>query len=176
MPHLIVIYGAPHTGKTSLAREVARGLGDKSAVVSVDALLDDAIRLHDRDAHAELEMVYTQVRLLVANYLKNRYHVVLEGAFTHDRDGMLQSREQEIDQTLGLMRNLAPSPLTVRLTASAETLRRRALDPERSPGIETVIRIDEAYRTRYGGRALQLSTDERSLAQLAAEIHSRLQG
>jgi hypothetical protein len=176
MPHLIVIYGAPLMGKTSLAREVARGLGDKSAVLSVDALLDDAIRVHDRDAYAELEMVYTQVRLLVANYLKNRYHVVLEGAFMHERDGTLHVREPEIDQTLGLMRNLAPSPLTVRLTASADRLRSRVAETEPPSDIETVVRIDEAYKTRYGGRALVLNTDENSLSQLAAEIHGRLLG
>jgi hypothetical protein len=175
MPHLIVIYGAPLTGKTSLARELAHALGEKSAVVSVDALLNEAIRLHDRDVSAELDMVYTQTRLLVANYLKNRYHVVLEGAFLHDKDGAIHGREQEIDQTLGLMRNLAWAPLTVRLTAAGETLSQRIGVVERPLDLDVVQRIDAGYRVRYGGQALELRTDERSAGELTAEILEHLQ-
>jgi predicted kinase len=175
MPHLIVIYGAPLTGKSSLARAVAQALGDKSAVVSVDGLLDDAIRVHDRDAFAELEMVYTQARLLVANYLKNRYHVVLEGTFLHEREGVVHAREQEIDQIQGLMRNLALSPLTVRLTAAEPTLRLRAEAAQTHRDLAALLRIDAAYRSRYGSRALELSTDEARVEDLAAEVLRRLQ-
>ncbi len=174
MPHLIVIYGPPLSGKSSLARAVAGALDAKAAVVSTDAMLDDAIRVHDRDVFAELEMVHTQARLLVANYLKNRYHVVLEGAFNYERDGVLHRREQEIDQILGLMRNLASSPLLVRLSAAPETLRRRIDDAPGLRDAEAALRIDAEYRQRYGNRALVLPTDETPVEDLAIEVTGRL--
>jgi hypothetical protein len=174
MPHLVVIHGAPLTGKTSLAREVAGAIGDKAAIVSIDAMLGEAIRVHDPDPFAELEMVYTQARLLVANYLKNRYHVVLEGAFVHEREGVLHRHEQEIDQILALMRNLAPAPLTVRLSAADATLRQRNEAFEQPRDLEAVLRIAAAYRPGHGGRSLELSTDERSLQALAADVLERL--
>jgi hypothetical protein len=174
MPQLIVIYGAPLTGKSSLARAVAESLDDKAAIVSVDAMLDEAILVHDRDTFAELEMVYTQARLLVANYLKNRYHAVLEGAFEHDVDGVAHHREAEIDQTTALMRNIAMPPLLVRLTALPETLRVRAHASLPHRDFEAAVRIDGAYKERYGGRSLVLSTDDRATDDLAQEVLERL--
>jgi chloramphenicol 3-O-phosphotransferase len=174
MPHLVVIYGAPLTGKSSLAREVAGALEGKSAVVGVDAMLEDAIRVHDPDGRAELEMVLTQARLLVANYLKNGYHTVLEGAFYYERDGVLHRHEQEIDQTLALMRNLARSPMVVRLSASAETLQRRADAGDRPRDVAGALRIDAAYKQRGGSSSLHLTTDEVSVAGLASDVLGRL--
>ena len=174
MPHLIVIYGAPLTGKSSLAREVVRALDGKSAIVSVDALFEDAIQVHDPDASAELEMVHMQARLLVANYLKNGYNVVLEGAFYYERDGVLLRHEQEIDQTLALMRNLAQAPLVVQLSASPETLTRRAEAAPAPRNIDAALRIDAAYKQRYGSRSLHLTTDEVPVAELATRVLERL--
>ena len=174
MPHLIVIYGPPLAGKTELAREVAGALDGKTAIVSTDAMLHDAIRVHDTDAVAELDMVHTQARLLVANYLKNRYHVVLEGAFNYERDNVLHPREQEIDQILGLMRNLASSPLLIRLTAAPETLHQRAEAAPAKRDAEAAVRIEAQYRQRYGNRSLLFSTDATTAAGLAAQVLERL--
>lgn len=174
MPHLIVIYGAPLSGKTTLAREVAAALGDKTAVVSPDAILHDIIRVHDPNPYAELEVVHTQVRLLVANYLKNRYHVVMEGAFSYLLDGEHHQHENEIDQVLGLMRNLATAPMLVRLTAAPETLKARAEAVHPRRDADGVLRLDAAYRQRYGNRALVLATDTASPDELARDVLERL--
>jgi predicted kinase len=174
MAYLIVIFGAPLTGKSSLAREVARRLEGKTAVVSTEGMLEDAIVVHDGDAYAELEMVHTQARLLVANYLKNGYNVVLEGAFYYEREGRLHRHEQEVDQTLALMRNLAQAPLVVRLTASEATLRRRAEASRSTRDVAAAMRIDAAYKPRYGSRSLSLATDETAVAELAEAVLERL--
>lgn len=176
MPHLVVIYGAPLVGKSAVAREVASSMKGKTALVSVDALLEDSIVVPDVDAYAELEMVHTQARLLVANYLKNRYNVVIEGAFYYERDGVLERHEQEIDQLVSLMRNLAPAPLLVRLSAPAERLRQRGEAIGRSAEVDVAGRIDAAYKARYGDRAVQLETGEQDVAGTAAEVLRRLEG
>lgn len=174
VPNLVVVYGAPLSGKSSLAREIARSFDEKTAIVSTDSMLQDAIQVHDRDPYAELEVVHTQARLLVANYLKNRYHVILEGAFSYVRDGALHAHEQEIDQILGLMRNLAAAPLIVRLSATPETLRLRAAESPRLHDVEAALRIDASYRQRYGTGTLLLSTDDAEVSGLAAEVVGRL--
>jgi cytidylate kinase len=174
MPHLVVIYGPPLAGKSSLARQVAAALGDKAALVSTDAILQEAIQAHDPDVYAELEMVHTQARLLVANFLKNRYHVVLEGAFYYEVGGVLHRHEQEIDQTVSLMRNIAQSPLVVRVGASAVTLQQRAgaATPPRDAG--SALRIEAAYKPRSGDRFVSLSTDDATVPELAGRVLERL--
>lgn len=175
MSHLVLIYGPPLSGKSSLAWEVAKRLNGKTALVNIDSLLQDAIVSHDPDSRAELEMVHTQVRLLIANYLKNRYHVVVEGAFYYERDGELHRYEQEIDQTISLMRNLASAPLAVRTSVSETTLRQRASQQGRDDDVETALRIEAAYRTRYGTAWLQLTAESASPGELAEQVVERLQ-
>jgi hypothetical protein len=175
MPHLIVIYGAPFTGKSTLSRALGGSLPEKTALVSADYLAGEAIPAHDANMLDEMEMVTTQIRLLVANYLKNGYNVVLEGAFSSVLDGEVQNREQEIDQVAALMRNLAPSPLLVRLTAREQVLRERAQFAGRENEIESALRINSAYKPRYG-RWLQIDTGITTVDEAAETLRERLAG
>src|SRR5438445_4757363 len=113
---LILVYGPPFSGKTETAWAIARSLPGRSAILSADALLA-AIVNSSEDAEAELELVHVQLRLLAANYLKQRYHLVIEGPFLFDRGGRLMSYESHIDQIVALMRNLVSQSLVVRLLA-----------------------------------------------------------
>src|SRR5262249_60594766 len=90
-----------------------------SAVLSVDALLGGAIAIPWEDAKAELELVHSQVRLLTVQYLKQGYHLVVEGPFLFERDGGLISYEAHIDQLLALMRNLVSRSLVVHIEVPA---------------------------------------------------------
>jgi chloramphenicol 3-O-phosphotransferase len=173
LPHLVIIYGPPLSGKSSVAQALARSLSQKAALVSIDALLTESILIPDRDAVSELEMVHTQARLMVANYLKNGYHVVVEGAFYYERDGVLHRHEQEIDQLVSLMRNLARSPLVVRLSAEDAALSRRAETSNRQGELAPAMRIEAEYKPRYGNRILRIETDEASVAEIAEQIKER---
>ena len=175
LPNLVIIYGPPFSGKTSVAQALARSLSDKAALVSIDALLTESILVPGRDAISELEMVHTQARLMVANYLKNGYHVVVEGAFYYERDGVLHRHEQEIDQLVALMRNLARSPLVVRLSAADAVLSRRAEATARQAEVAAATRIEAEYKPRYGNRTLRIQTDELSAPEVAAQIEERLE-
>jgi tRNA uridine 5-carbamoylmethylation protein Kti12 len=175
MPQLIVIYGAPFSGKSSLAWELARSLPGKTAVVSVDQLLTGAIAVPDSDAGAELEMVHIQLRLLTANYLKNRYNVVVEGPFLFERDGRVIDYQAEIGQLVALMRQLIQSQLIVHLEAPDDVTLQRARDAGREPEAAAALRLRDAYdKTRYAGHALRLDGGEQSLDVLARAVLTRV--
>ena len=171
---LIVIYGPPLSGKTTLAWELGRRFAAKTAVLSSDQLLAGSIAVSDADAAAELEMAHTQMRLLVANYLKNGYHVVVEGPFLFERGGGLHSFEADIDQLVALMRHLTQHALVVRLTASAAVLRERAFGAGREATIESVLRQDAAFKARQGERFLQFDTSAQSAAEIATILRAAL--
>src|SRR6478609_7610902 len=138
--NLVVIYGPPLSGKSSVAWELARRMDGKSAIVSGDGLLGGAIAVPDIDPLAELDMVAIQIKLLTANYLKNRYHTIVEAPFFYERDGDLYSFEPDVDQLVALMRQLTRRALMVRLDAPAETLTQRAEAAGRSSEVGTISR------------------------------------
>src|SRR5581483_3156543 len=137
--NLVVVYGPALVGKTAVAWEVTRRMGGKSGVVSGDALLRGAIAVGDVDPLAELDMVSIQLRLMVANYLKNRYHVVVEAPFFYERDGGLYSFESDVDQLVALMRQLTRRALIVRLDAPEDALRQRAFTVGREDEVATML-------------------------------------
>ena len=174
MAYLVVIYGAPFSGKSRIANELARSLPGKSAVLSVDALLRDAIVVPDEDAVSELEMVHMQTQLLTSNMLKNRYNVVVEGPFYFQRNAVLHRHEQDIDHIVSLMRNLTQASLFVRLSASEDAMRRRAVAARRESELEAALRIESAYKNRYGPRALRFDTSETEASDVATVIRDEL--
>ncbi len=168
--HLVVIYGPPFSGKTAVAWEVARAMAGKTAVVSTDQLLRGAIAVSDANEIAELDMAHTQLRLLVANYLKNGYHVVVEGSFAFDRGGVVLSYEAEIDQLIALMRMLTLRPLTVRLSASDAVLRDRSRSAGRPDEAETAVKISAAYKPRSGPGFRSFNTGAHGASEIGAAV------
>lgn len=151
--YLAVIYGTS-PANNRVAWQLARSLPGKSAVLSLDQLLGGAIAQPSDDAAAELDMAHTQLRLLVANYMRNGYNVVVEGVFYHERDGQTYRYEQDIDQLVALMRNMTRKALTVHLR-----------DPEGAAQFE--------YRTRYGVNALNFDSTT-SVEEIAEALLQRL--
>jgi chloramphenicol 3-O-phosphotransferase len=170
--YLVVIYGAPLSGKSSLAWALAKAMPGKTAVVSIDQLIGGAIARPSADAAEELDMVHIQARLLVANYMKNGYHVVVEGPFYYEREQTLHRYEQDIEQLISLMRQMTQKALTVQLSVAPEVLAQRAQQAGRDGGASS--RIGELYRARYGSRALSFDTGTTGVREIADAIRERL--
>jgi hypothetical protein len=151
--YLTVIYGTS-PANNPVAWQLARSLPGKSAVLSLDQLLGGAIAQPSDDAAAELDMAHTQLRLLVANYLRNGYTVVVEGVFYPERDGQTYRYEQDIDQLVSLMRNMTRKALTVHLRAPVDA-------------------AQFEYRTRYGVNALSFDSTS-SVEEIAKAALERL--
>jgi adenylate kinase family enzyme len=176
MPDLIVIYGPPLSGKSTVARELGRAMAEKSAIVSTDYLLSEAIARPDRDREAELELVHQQLRLMVANYLKFRYHCIVEGPFIFENVNALMSYEAHIDQLLALMRMMTLRKMIVRLSASEEELGKRAEQSGREEELALALRVNAAYRPRIAPELLSFNTDAHSPAEIVASILEELPG
>jgi predicted kinase len=169
---LVIIYGAPLAGKSTLAWELGRALEGKTAVVSSDQLLAGSIAVPDADHEAELEMAHVQLRLLVANYLKNGYNVIVEGPFIFECAGALYSYEADIDQLIALMRHLTEEALIVRLTAPEAVLSSRS--QQSGLDVATVLRIARAFKPRYG-RFHEFDTAAQDSSEIAMELRQVLE-
>jgi tRNA uridine 5-carbamoylmethylation protein Kti12 len=171
---LVVIYGAPLSGKSSTAWRLAKSLPSKTAVVSFDGLIEGSIAVRAEDEFAELEMVHIQARLLVANYMKNGYNVVVEGPFYYRTTERLHRFEQDIEQLVNLMRQMTYRYLLVRLTASDETIRRRATEGWRESELEEAGEIAPLYKDRMGRNAITVDTTTMDVEAAAEAVRQRL--
>jgi hypothetical protein len=71
------------------------------------------------------------------------------------------------------MRNLAPSPLLVRLLLDEAALRNRAIAAGRESEIEAALRISSEYRARYG-RWVEVDTGVTSVPEAVESLLKRL--
>lgn len=156
---LIIVYGSDRPERTAVAEGLAGRLPGKTALVRINDLQGRWIVRHDDDALAELEMVYMQVKLLVSHYLRNRYHVIVDGPYVWMTDGRRQSFEDEIDQLQMLMRAMPVQPLTVHIRAGEAG--------DRADGMSG---LDTAYRRRTGPGDLQFNITEQAPSAIVEEV------
>jgi adenylate kinase family enzyme len=176
MPDLIAIYGPPLSGKTTIARGLGRAMGGKTAIVSVDYLLKEAIAQPDRDQEAELDLVHQQVRLMVANYLKFKYHCIVEGPFIYEREKGLVNAESQIDQLLALMRMMTLRKMIVRLSVSEDEMARRAEQAGREAELAPALRIASSYKARIAPELRVFDTGAHRPEDIVASILEELPG
>ena len=172
--NLIVIYGPPLSGKSTLAWALGRSMPAKTAIVSADQLLEGALPVPGEDADAELDMVHVQLRLLVANYMKNRYHAIVEGPFIYERDGAFFNFESDIDQLIALMRQMTDRAIVVRLQSSEDVRATRAAAAGRESELATAQRVESAYKDRFGVRFHTFDTGAMTTEEVVGEVQAAL--
>ena len=172
----VVIRGPALAGKTTVARRLAERLSSKVAHISQDDLWERWIVGHDDDLAAETELIYRQIKLLAAAYIRSGYHVVVDAAFAVYRDGVAATHNSNLRELLGLVSTIRNvRPLLVAITAPLDVLLARARDSERwdEPAVEAMY---DAFEAGAMPSPLVLDTSalspdeavERILAQLGA--------
>jgi chloramphenicol 3-O-phosphotransferase len=123
----VVVRGPALAGKTSVAQSLVALIPGKVASISQDDLWERWITRHDADLAAETELVYRQMKLLAASYIRARYHVVVDAAFAVWHDGVAATHESDLRDLFGLVSTIHDvRPLLVGVTAPLETLLDRA--------------------------------------------------
>ena len=101
--YVVVVRGPALAGKTAVARRLAERLPGKVALLSQDELQSRWIVGHGDDFAAEAELVYRQIKLLAASYVRGGYHIVIEGSFAAYRDGVAATHDADLRELLGLL-------------------------------------------------------------------------
>lgn len=143
----VVVRGPALSGKTEIARRLAERLPGKVACISQDDLWHHWIVGHDPDLAKEAELVYRQLKLLAAAYIRSGYHVVVDGAFAAYRDGVAATHDSDLRELLGLVSTIRNvRPLLVAVTAPLDVLLERAARSDRwdSAAVEAVYRAFES--------------------------------
>jgi chloramphenicol 3-O-phosphotransferase len=129
--YVVVVRGPALAGKSSVARRLAERLPGKAALLSQDDLESRWIVGHDANFAAESELVYRQIKLLAASYVRGGYHMVIEGAFAAYRDGVAVRHDSDLRELLSLMATIPNvQPLFVTVTAPLDVLLARARESE----------------------------------------------
>ena len=124
-PTLVLISGAPATGKTYLARRLSEAL--PVVVLEKDAIketLFDAVGEGDREWSKKLGgATFALLRMLVESHLKAGQSVVAEAAFWHEHEGpwLDRMRERYDFDTLELHCHASPEIVVQRFTGRAES-------------------------------------------------------
>ncbi|HEX6687065.1 MAG TPA: AAA family ATPase [Solirubrobacterales bacterium] len=162
-PGLLVLTGASHTGKTSVARAVLDAAGPPAAFLSVDDVLATTIARPPGDAWAEIPLAYELLLPQVEKLLEKGWFVTLESTFTYVPElGAPEFHSDALQQLIQTAERHDAPWLLVQLAAGDDVARARAdrtgrLDPDvvdrtaelhRAASLpETTLRLDSAERT-----------------------------
>jgi predicted kinase len=144
--YVVVVRGPALAGKTALARRLAERLPGKVAHLSQDDLWWRWIVGHDANLASETELVYRQIKLLVASYVRSGYHMVIDGSFAVYHDGVAATHDSDLRELLGLVATIHNvHSLLVSVTAPLDVLLERSRASERwdAPAVEAVYRAFE---------------------------------
>ena len=142
----VVVRGPALSGKTAVARRLAERLPGKVAHLSQDDLASRWIAGHDENFAAESELVYRQIKLLAASYVRGGYHMVIDGAFAAYRGGVAATHDSDLRELLGLVATIHNvRSLLVSVTAPLDVLLERARSSDRwdAAAVESLYRAFE---------------------------------
>ncbi len=170
----VVIRGPALAGKSTIARSLAERLPGKSALISQDDLSERLIARHDDDFAAETELVYRQMKLLSASYIRAGYHVAVDASFAAFRDGVVATHDADLRDLLGLVSTIPNvRPLLVAVTAPLEALLARARESERWDA-QAVEALHRAFESGAFPAAMTIDTSGTSAREAAERILGHL--
>lgn len=133
-PRLLILTGASHTGKTSVAREVLRLLPAPAAFLSVDETIHTALVRPPGDPWAQIPLAYELLRLQAEALLDRGWLVVFESTFTYvPASGRPQFHGDELERLIGVAKDRKVPWTVAQLGASPDELGSRVAETNRLP-------------------------------------------
>jgi len=133
-PRLLVLTGASHTGKTSVAREVLRLASPPAALLSVDEALHTVLVRPPGDLWAQIPLAYELLRLQAEALLDHGWLVVFESTFTYvPASGIAEFHGEELSRLIKVAEDQEVPWAVTQLRTSQEELDSRAAGTNRLP-------------------------------------------
>jgi chloramphenicol 3-O-phosphotransferase len=174
--YVVVVRGPALAGTTAVARRLAERLPGKVALIAQDDLQSRWIVGHGDDFAAEMELVYRQIKLLTASYVRGGYHIVIEGSFAAYRDGVAATHDNDLRELLGLVATIPNArPLFVAVTAPLDALLKRARQSDRWDERD-VEAIYGAFEREPMASALAIDTSVTTPDEAAEAVLAHLRG
>jgi AAA domain-containing protein len=170
-PSLLVLTGASHTGKTSVAEEILRGVGAPTAFLGVDDVLTRTLIYPPGDVWAQISLSYELLLPQVETLLKRGWFVLFESTFTRvSEGGPSEFHGNVLDRLIAVADRCHAPWAVVQLNASADIATSRATDTGRLPPeivAETVRLHDEAALPNGSARLNSKTSTRNELARRA---------
>lgn len=170
-PGLLILTGASHTGKTSVAAAFLDAVDPPAALLSVDIVLADSLVKPPGDPWREIPLAYDLLAAQLPPLLASGWFVVLESTFTYVPDvGAGQFHDDELRRMTGIADRLGVGWLLVQLSVAREVALRRAGGTDRIP-LSVVAATQELHEgAALPAEAMRLETDSAGPAELARRL------
>lgn len=174
-PGLLVITGASHTGKTSVAKAVLRAVGTPAAFLGVDDILEHTFTGPPGDRWSQIPLAYELLRPQVRTLLTRNWFVVFESTFTYipQSEAGQFHRKQLLQLLQSAKRCNAPS-LVIQLATNEATVRDRVRRTGRLPQeiVEVTAQLHQA--ASLPPNSLRIVADTSSPAEIANQVLNAL--
>jgi predicted kinase len=133
-PGLLILTGASHTGKTSVAEAVLEAVDPPAAFLSVDNILEHTISRPPGDPWAQIPLAYELLEPQVGALLEHGWFVIVESTFTYvPENGASQFHREQLVQLIDIAERCNAPWLLIQLATTGATARGRAERTGRLP-------------------------------------------
>jgi len=172
-PGLLILTGASHTGKTSVAEALLEAVEPPAAFLSVDDVLKHTISRPPGDPWAQIPLAYELLEPQIAVLLEHRWFVVLESTFTYVPAGQVgQFHRAPLRRMLDVSKRHGVPALVVQLLTGDAIPQDRAERTGRLPRavVEETVQLHRA--ASLPTESLQIEVDTSSPGELARQVLS----
>jgi predicted kinase len=130
----MILTGASHTGKTTVAEAILAAVPPPAAILSVDKALSDILVRPLDDLWAEIPLAYDLLVPQLGILLDRGWFVVFESTFTFvPSEGTPEFHADALNQAVATAKSREAPFLLIQLTADDEVVRARARRTKRLP-------------------------------------------